>query len=142
PKNANVLVLAHERGVHFSNDGGATWHSLATNMPTVPSDDAIFQERDNSLVIGTHGRGIWVLDDAGPLEGLTADAMKADATLLATHHARIMSTFSPQAWYGYGELFSPNPDWTGSIEYFLRDGASGAAQITITDAAGKVVRTL
>ncbi len=81
PTNPRVLVLAHERGVHVSNDGGATWNSLATNMPTVPSDDAIFQERDNALVIGTHGRGIWILDDAGPLEALTADAMKADATL-------------------------------------------------------------
>ena len=77
-----MLVLAHERGVHFSNDGGATWNSLATNMPTVSVDDAVFQERDNALVVGTHGRGIWVLDDVGPLEALTAESMKADATLL------------------------------------------------------------
>ena len=51
-------------------------------MPTVSVDDAVFQERDNALVVGTHGRGIWVLDDVGALEGLTADALKADATLL------------------------------------------------------------
>jgi hypothetical protein len=144
PKNPRVLVLAHERGVHVSNDGGATWNSLvnATNMPTVPSDDAIFQERDNSLVIGTHGRGIWILDDAGPLEALTPDAMKADATLFPMHRARLMSTFSPQAWYGAGEFFAPNPDWNAEITYYLRDGGSGQADITIADAAGKTVRTL
>jgi hypothetical protein len=51
-------------------------------MPTVSVDDAVFQERDNALVVGTHGRGIWVLDDVGPLEALTAERMRADATLL------------------------------------------------------------
>ncbi|HEX3865108.1 MAG TPA: hypothetical protein VHV78_00095, partial [Gemmatimonadaceae bacterium] len=144
PRDPNVLVLAHSRGVHVSNDGGATWVSLATNMPTVPTDDAVFQERDNALVVGTHGRSIWVLDDVGPLETLTASAAGADATLLTTGHPRVMSTFSPQAWYGRGELFSPNPDWNAVILYNLRDGAPAGAQtvVTVTDGAGKVVRTL
>src|SRR5262249_9631882 len=142
PKSPRVLVLAHERGVHVSNDGGATWSSLATNMPTVPSDDAIFQERDNALVIGTHGRGIWVLDDVGPLETLTADATKADGMLLSVSHARLMSTFTPQAWYGEGEHFSPNPDWAAAITYYLRDAASGQTEVSIVDATGKAVRTL
>ncbi len=91
PKNAEVLVLAHERGVHASNDGGATWHPLTTNMPTVAVDDVVFQERDDALVAGTHGRGIWVLDDVGPIEALTADALQADATLLPINVAREMS---------------------------------------------------
>jgi photosystem II stability/assembly factor-like uncharacterized protein len=142
PTNPRVLVLAHERGVHFSNDGGATWNSLATNMPTVAVDDAVFQERDNSLVVGTHGRGIWVLDDVGPLEGMTAEAMKADASLLPIRHARLMSTFSPQAWYGAGEFFAPNPEWNAVINYIVRDGASGQTEIAVTDASGKVVRKL
>jgi len=142
PRDPRLLVLAHERGVHVSNDGGATWISLATNMPTVPVDDAIFQERDNALVVGTHGRGIWVLDDAGPLEALTSEAMKADATLLPIPRARLMSTFTPQAWYGHGEFFAPNPTWDPAISYYLRDGASGRAEITVSDASGKVVRTL
>jgi photosystem II stability/assembly factor-like uncharacterized protein len=142
PTNSHFLVLAHERGVHFSNDGGATWQSLATNMPTTPVDDAVFQARDNSLIVGTHGRGIWVLDDVGPLEALTAESMKADATLLPIHHARLMSTFSPQAWYGAGEFFAPNPEWNAVISYHLRDGASGPAEIALTDASGKVVRKL
>jgi photosystem II stability/assembly factor-like uncharacterized protein len=141
PKNPRVLVLAHERGVHVSNDGGATWHSLATNMPTVPSDDAIFQERDNALVIGTHGRGIWVLDDFGPLETAGTD-MTDNATLLSVSHARLMSTFTPQAWYGEGEHFSPNPDWNAAITYALRAAASAQAEITIADATGKTIRTL
>ncbi|MEO7084201.1 MAG: hypothetical protein ABI442_15795, partial [Gemmatimonadaceae bacterium] len=142
PKNSKVLVIAHSRGVHFSNDGGATWNSLATNMPTVPSNDIVFQERDNSIVVGTHGRGIWVLDDAGPLEGLNAETMAAPATLMPMPHARLMSTFAPQAWYGAGEFFAPNPEWTGSITYHLRDAAASPAAIVIADANGKTLRTL
>jgi len=149
PRTPGLLVLAHERGVHMTNDGGATWHALSgpsTSMPTVSVDDAVFHERDNALVLGTHGRGIWVLDDVGPLETLTADAIKTDATLLPIPRARIMSTFSPQAWYGHGEFFAPNPEWNAAISYHLRDGSgsgtTSAAEITVMDAAGKTVRTL
>ena len=141
PTNPRVLVLAHERGVHFSNDGGASWTSLATNMPTSPVDDAVFQERDNALVVGTHGRGIWVLDDVGPFEALTTTSTSADATLLPIARARLMSTFTPQAWYGHGEFFAPNPEWNAVITYHVRDGATGPrATITVADASGKIVR--
>ncbi|MFI5231425.1 MAG: WD40/YVTN/BNR-like repeat-containing protein [Gemmatimonadales bacterium] len=142
PHNAHVLILAHSRGVDFSNDGGATWNSLATNMPTVPVDDAIIHPRDNALIVGTHGRGIWILDDVGPLEALTADAMKSPAALAPIPRAREMSTWTPQAWYGHGERFSPNPEFDGVITYYLRDAASGPVSVEISDASGAPVRTL
>jgi hypothetical protein len=53
-----------------------------------------------------------------------------------------MTTHTPQAWYGAGEFFAPNPQWNPTIAYTLRDGASSPATITITDAAGTVIRTL
>jgi hypothetical protein len=142
PHNSHVLILAHSRGVDFSNDGGQTWNSLSTNMPTVPVDDAIIHPRDNALIVGTHGRGIWILDDVGPLEALTADAVQSQATLAPIPRAREMSTWSPQAWYGHGEAFSPNPEFDGVITYYLRDAAAGAVSIDIADAAGGTVRTL
>ncbi len=142
PSDPRLLVLAHARGLDFSNDGGANWHPLTTNMPTVPVNDIVFQARDNSLVAATHGRGLWVLDDVGPLETLTATAIAAPATLVPTHAARLMSTHAPQAWYGAGEFFAPNPDWDAAIEYSLRDAAAGQTTITVTDAAGHVIRTL
>jgi hypothetical protein len=83
-----------------------------------------------------------VLDDVGPLETLTTDALTAEATLLPVSRARLMSTFSPQAWYGEGEFFAPNPEWNAVIQYNLRDAASGPADITLSDNSGKVVRTL
>ena len=53
-----------------------------------------------------------------------------------------MSTFSPQAWYGQGEFFAPNPEWNAVISYHLRDGASARASIDVLDATGKTIRTL
>lgn len=141
PTDANVLVIGHARGADYSNDGGATWHSLTTNLPTVPVNDLVFQERDNALVLGTHGRGIWILDDASPL-AITNAVASAPATLLPIPRGRLMSTHSPQAWYGAGEFFAPNPQWTPTISYELHDASSAGATITISDAKGTVIRTL
>jgi len=143
PHNSHVLILAHSRGVHFSNDGGATWNSLSTNMPPVPTDDAIIHPRDNALIVGTHGRSIWILDDVGPLEALTADAMKSAAALAPIPRAREMSMWAPQAWYGHGEFFAPNPEFGGVITYYLRDDTTGPVSVEISDAAsGAPIRTL
>jgi hypothetical protein len=144
PHNPHLLVLAHERGVHFSNDDGRTWLplSLVTNLPTVSVDDAVIHPRDNALVIGTHGRGIWILDDVGPLEALTAEALRQDAVLAPIAPTREMILHSPQAWFGTGTFFAPNPDFDAGINYYLRDGAQGQVQIEVTDRYGAHVRSL
>jgi photosystem II stability/assembly factor-like uncharacterized protein len=144
PSDPHFLVLAHERGVHFSTDSGRTWIalSLATNLPVVPADDLVIHPRDNSLVVGTHGRGIWILDDVGPLQLLSAETMQADATLAPIAPAYQIVTHTPQAWYGAGEFFAPNRDFDAGINYYLKAAASGQVQIEITDAYGNHVRNL
>ncbi len=142
PRDPRFLVLGDNRGVHFSNDGGTSWHSLSTNMPTVPVGHLVFQARDNALVVGTFGRGFWILDDVGPLQALTDNAVKADATLASITRGRQWNLYAPQAWYGYGEFFAANPEFMPVISYHVRDGITGRAEISITDAAGALVRTL
>ncbi|HYV97224.1 MAG TPA: hypothetical protein VE967_07235, partial [Gemmatimonadaceae bacterium] len=142
PKDAKFLVLGHNRGVHYSNDGGATWHSLGTNMPNAPVGHLVFQARDNALVVGTFGRGIWILDDVGPLQALTDDAVKQPAVLASITKGRQWNLYSPQAWYGYGMYFAQNPDFDPIISYYVRDGASEQTEIRITDAGGALLRTL
>jgi photosystem II stability/assembly factor-like uncharacterized protein len=144
PASPHVLVLAHERGVHVSNDDGRTWTSLSltTNLPPVPTDDAIIHPRDRALVLGTHGRGIWILDDVGPIAALTPLALATDAVLAPIAPAREMLLHNPQAWFGSGIFFAPNPDFDAGINYYLRDGAAGTVQIEITDMYGTKVRSL
>ncbi|HKW00547.1 MAG TPA: hypothetical protein VJN96_12020, partial [Vicinamibacterales bacterium] len=144
PSDPHFLVLAHERGVHFSTDNGRTWIplSLTTNFPAVPSDDLVIHPRDNSLVVGTHGRGIWILDDVGPLQLLSAETLSSDAALAPIAPAHQIVGHTVQAWYGAGEHFAPNRDFDAGINYYLRAQASGQAQIEISDVYGNHVRTL
>jgi photosystem II stability/assembly factor-like uncharacterized protein len=142
PKNARLLFLGHERGLHVSMDGGASWTPFNANMPNVPVDDLLIHPRDHALVLGTHGRGVWIMDDIAPIEALTPDAVASDAFLVPPAHARLLSIYNPQAWYGAGQYFAPNPDFGAVLVYYLREGATGDATISIHDASGAAVRTL
>ena len=139
PRNARLLFAGHERGLSVSIDGGASWTSLNLNMPPVPVDDILIQPRDNDLVVGTHGRSIWVMDNITALEALTPDAIGTDAFLAAPARARLLTLYTPQAWYGAGQFFAPNPAFGGVLDYYVRDGGAGA-QIAIADPAGTIVR--
>ncbi len=142
PKNPRLLFLGHERGLHVSIDGGATWTSLNANMPNVPVDDLLIHPRDHALVLGTHGRSIWIMDDITPLEALTPDAIAKDAFVVPAPPARLLSLYSPQAWYGAGQYFAPNPEFGAALTYYLKNAGSGEAAIEIRDASGAVVRSL
>jgi hypothetical protein len=109
----------------------------------VPADDAIIHPRDNALIIGTHGRGIWILDDVGPLQLVTPQTLAGDAALAPIAPAHEIITHTVQAWYGANELFAPNPSFDANFNYYLRtSAASGTATITIADASGTTVRTM
>jgi photosystem II stability/assembly factor-like uncharacterized protein len=142
PRNARLLFVGHERGIHFSIDGGATWSPLNLNMPTVPVDDILIHPRDNDLVAGTHGRSIWILDNISSLEALTPDAMRSDAFLVPPARARLLSIYTPQAWYGAGQYFAPNPDFNAAIDYYLHDGSKDEIRVTVADARGTTIRTM
>jgi photosystem II stability/assembly factor-like uncharacterized protein len=140
--NQRLLFLGHERGLHISIDGGTSWTPFNANMPNVPVDDLLIHPRDNALVLGTHGRSLWVLDDLAPLQALTAEAVKSDAFLVPPSRARLLSIYNPQAWYGASQFFAPNPDTGAVIHYYLREPAGRDVDIDIRDGSGRTVRTL
>jgi photosystem II stability/assembly factor-like uncharacterized protein len=142
PTNPRLLFVGHERGLHVSTDGGESWTPFNENMPNVPVDDVLIHPRDHSLILGTHGRSIWVMDDIAPLEAMTPDAIKSNGFLVPPARARLLSIYNPQAWYGAGQYFAPNPAFGAVLTYYLHDAASGEASIAIRDAGGTVVRTL
>ena len=142
PRSARLLFLGHERGIHVSIDGGAGWSSLNLNMPAVPVDDLLIHPRDNDLIVGTHGRSIWVLDNIASLEALTPDTIGTEALLVPPARARLLAIYNPQAWYGAGQYFAPNPEFGAAVDYYLRDGSKDEVQVTITDARGNPVRHL
>ena len=142
PRNPRLLFAGHERGIHVSIDGGASWASLNLNMPAVPVHDILIHPRDNDLVVGTHGRSIWVMDNIAALEAMTPEALSTDAFLVPPARARLLSVYTPQAWFGAGQYFAPNPDFSASFDFYLKRAPRAEVAVAIADARGNIVRTL
>jgi photosystem II stability/assembly factor-like uncharacterized protein len=141
PSKAELLVAGTEEGVYATFDRGAHWTSLNTNVPPVPVYDLLFQQTSNALVLGTHGRGIWVLDHDEPLTDMPQEIAAKEFLfpIPPVHHQRF---YTGQFWFGQGEFFAPNPPAGAVVTYILPKAVTGGVPIVITDAAGKTVRTL
>ena len=140
PRAHNLLFAGSEVGVHFSIDRGSSWHNLKNGLPTVPVDDIVVHPRDNDLVIGTHGLGIWIMDDIAPLEHLNAEVMAASAHLYPVRRATSYNLYTPQGWTP-GIYEAPNPPAGARIRYHLGAQADSVT-IRVSDGGGALVREL
>ncbi len=141
PKNANVLYLGTEFGIYVSWDKGARWHSLRNGLSAAPVRDLAIHPRDNDLIIATHGRGLYVLDDLTPLQRL-GDAMATDAYVFDIRPATRWVLWNADGNLGQKQWVGENPPYGASISYYLKAAARDTVRITVSDAAGKVIRTL
>jgi hypothetical protein len=139
PRNRNLLYVGTETGVWASWDRGGHWRSIRGELPVTPVRDIQIHPRDNDLLLATHGRGLYVLDDITHLQQLGA-AEAADVTLFD-----IRPTIRWNRWRRDGNLGQKK--WTGEnppdgalITYFLKSQPAGEVNITVTDKAGRVVR--
>lgn len=82
PVQPGLLYLGTEFGLFISIDGGANWARFAENLPRVAVHDLYLHPRENDLLIGTHGRGIYIIDDLSPLQALTGELLQQDLALL------------------------------------------------------------
>jgi photosystem II stability/assembly factor-like uncharacterized protein len=138
PVRRGQLYLGTERGVVFSADDGRTWRALKLNLPTVAVHDLVVQGDD--LVVGTHGRSIWILDDLQPIRDMTAQIAQSTVHLFGAADAVRWRT-GGGTWAGrYGKF--DNPPYGASVYYFLKEKPKGELKIEIVNAAGRVVRTL
>jgi photosystem II stability/assembly factor-like uncharacterized protein len=121
PSNTNLLFAGTEFGLWASWDGGATWSALKGNFPTVPVDDIQIQARENDLVLATHGRSIWVLDDLTPIEKWNAGVESGDLTFFTPRPAN--SWYSrTRRWSAGQKMFTAkNPPDGALLSYYLKD---------------------
>jgi len=119
--NPNLLFLGTEFGLWVSLDGGAQWAQYKGNdMPNVAVRDIVIHPRDNDLVIATHGRGIWIVDDITPLRALTPDTLAKEAVFLQTAPA-VQRVPAQGGWVDGDAKFSgPNPPGDAVITYYQR----------------------
>lgn len=141
PKNRSLLYAGTELGIFASWDGGARWISIRGGLPPVPVHDLFVHPRDNDLVIATHGRGAYVLDDATPLQELGRVAA-ASELLFDIRPATRWITWDNDADLGEKEYIAANPPYGALINYHLGSKPAGDVTITITDRRGQTIRTI
>ena len=144
PKNRSLLYAGTEYGLFVSLDAGATWQRFMSGMPTVRIDDILVHPRDNDLIAGTHGRGIYILDDITPLQQLAARAAAADSHLFEVRPAVLWlnDVRYSRAATG-GKVFrGANPAAGTAISYYLKNAPAGDVKITVSDYTGRVIRNL
>ncbi|HEY4955681.1 MAG TPA: hypothetical protein VII02_12440 [Gemmatimonadaceae bacterium] len=141
PKNRNLLYIGTEMGAWASWDRGAHWASLRGDLPAVPVRDIQIHPRDNDILLATHGRGLYILDDATALQQLD-EAMKGDVTLFDVRPAVRWSLWSRDGNLGQKRWAGDNPPAGALISYFLKTQPAGPVDVTITDAQGRTVRRM
>jgi photosystem II stability/assembly factor-like uncharacterized protein len=121
PVNANLLFAGTEFGLWVSADRGAMWSQLKNNFPTVPVDDIQIQARENDLLLGTHGRSIWVLDDITPLDKMDASVAKAGITFFPPRAATLWFLRARRWSSGQKTYMAKNPPYGALLSYYLKD---------------------
>lgn len=142
PVRPGLLYLGTENAIYMSYDHGDQWWPLQNNLPHAPVYGIVVQEHFNDLVIGTYGRGFWILDDLAPLQQLTPAVLSSGAHLFAPRAAyRFRFITAPSTSYD-DPTIGDDPPYGASLNYWLAAPAAEAPRLTITDASGRVVRRL
>lgn len=138
-KNPNLLFVGSEFGIFASLDNGQNWFSMKNDLPTAAVRDIAIHPREHDLIIGTHGRGIWIMEDISPLQEMTEEVRQSDFHLFSPHPVT-------QFWLSSSrESFSPpvyaakNPPYGMILNAYLKEKAKERPQIFIKDSRGKTV---
>jgi len=120
PVNPRILYVGTEFGLFVSLDNGTRWSRLSSDMPLVAVMDLAIQPRENYLLIATHGRGIWILDDLTPLRALTPEVMASDASFLPSRPSVLTIPMSEQRFDGDAEYSGQTAPDVATIAYYLK----------------------
>lgn len=135
PSRKGLLFAGTELGVYVSFDDGAHWQSLQLNLPNSPVHDLVIH--NNDLIVATHGRSFWSLDDISPLRQADAAISSGDAHLFAPATAiRSRMGHTNRRRYAIGE----NPPDGAILYYYLKEDAKEPIKLEILDAGGKTIR--
>jgi photosystem II stability/assembly factor-like uncharacterized protein len=139
PLRKGLLYACTELGVYVSFNDGDTWQSLQLNMPPASVRDLVVHGDD--LVVATHGRSFWILDDANPLRHMNAQVAAADLWLFKPATAYRVRPGSDQGTpVPTDEALAENPPDGAVIDYWLKEKAKGPVELEIFDGDGALVR--
>lgn len=140
--NPDLLFAGTETGLFVSLGRGARF-VRHPGVPTVPVDDLLIHSRERDLVVATHGRSLYVIDDVGGLEALTKEAIATGAQLFEPRPAEafhLLPGFSD--WNGVAHFRGENPEPGAALTFWLRDVAPQGVTLAISDAKGRAIAEL
>jgi photosystem II stability/assembly factor-like uncharacterized protein len=142
--NRDLLFAGTEQGLWISLDGGRQWAQYkGSEMPNVAVRDLAIHPRDNDLVIATHGRGIWIIDDITPLRALVPETLAKDAVFIQAQPS-VQRVPAQGGWVNGDAMFvGPNPTDDAVITYYQKKRhIFGDLKIEVFDAEGKLLSTI
>lgn len=125
---SDLLFVGTEFSCFFTRDGGEYWKKLSSGLPTIAVRDIDIQKRENDLVLGTFGRGFYVMDDYSPLRYLTGDDLKDEARILPIKDAVVFIEASPygyttgKGFQGHSFFTTENPPIGATFTYYVQKG--------------------
>ncbi|MGD8319390.1 MAG: glycosyl hydrolase [Gemmatimonadota bacterium] len=142
PVRKGMLFAGTDNAVWFTLDDGAHWQRIRNNLPAAPVYWLTIQPHFNDLVVGTYGRGFWILDDMTPLRALDPEVVASDAHVFEARPAyrfqRIHNVVSAPS----SNVFGQNPPYGADINVWLSKDAAKPIETEIVDPSGEVIRTL
>lgn len=143
PMQPRLLFLGTEFGLWISIDGGESWARFAGGVPKVSVQDIEIHPRDHALVLGTHGRGVLILDDLAPLRDLTPEVLDSELAVLPSSPAVMVIPTNLQDFGAHDEFTGPNPAEAANLYYYLKKRhLFGDFVIRVLDADGEVIDEL
>ncbi len=142
PINPNLLYLGTENALYFSLNNGSTWQSLMTNLPSSPMYWMDIPEHFNDLVVGTYGRGIWILDDLTPIQQISDAVSKSSLHLFTPKDAYRLQPVSMVMQFFKEASFGDDPPAGTSLHYWQLEEMEEEVSLVITNEAGETVRTI
>jgi len=141
PDKKGLVWAGTDNGLYFSPDDGDHWVHLKNNLPPVPVYGITIQRGFRDLVLGTYGRGFYILDDITPIREFTQQTQQSEAQLFSMRKAY---RFRPHIAI-HGERSSAsgqNPPYGADINYYLKDSVRDTVKVIVLDGAGNVVQQI
>src|SRR5258708_12582538 len=120
PYNLNLLFVGTEFGLFVSTDRGGSWQQIRQNLPTVPVDDILIHPRDNDLILATHGRSIWVMDDITPLQQMNQTVLDSKLFLFDSRQAVTWRTWNNKSLTSDKFFSAPTPPTVALLPFYTK----------------------
>tara|TARA_R110002074_G_scaffold149035_8_gene301377 strand:+ start:10746 stop:13889 length:3144 start_codon:yes stop_codon:yes gene_type:complete len=142
PKREGMLYLGVDNGLYISYDDGANWMRFRNNLPPAPVYWLEIQEWFDDLVVGTYGRGYYILDNVAPLREFDLDAKNKSAHLFSLRPAYRFIDQQSIKTDGPSLNSGTNPDYGADIHYYLQDSTNQKVEIQVLTDNDEIIRTL